>query len=159
MMQAVRETSDGHIWFSSPLLHSESNLLLKEFCAARNKPLVIAGLQYPRSFWTGETDSESDLSSTISSFLDNALQTHGKTSVVYISFGTVFFPTNVPWHLHVLIDALNEAKMPFILVKGSATSSAYDDKAQKVLDKKIAEGGVGMQTEWVHQESVLKHPA
>ncbi|KAJ7097455.1 hypothetical protein C8R44DRAFT_370256 [Mycena epipterygia] len=86
-------------------------------------------------------------------FLDRMQSKFGENSVLFISFGTVFWPT-VPEQLEVLVDALSEKKFPFILSHPSPFASISDS-----LSEKITGSGIGFATAWCPQQMILNHPA
>jgi len=86
-------------------------------------------------------------------FLGDMLVQHGKKSVIFISFGTLYWAT-VLEYLDELIEALIEKRAPFIL----AYASHYA-KISEQLAEKIKSSGLGMLTAWSPQQSILNHPA
>ncbi|KAJ7627934.1 hypothetical protein DFH06DRAFT_725204 [Mycena polygramma] len=87
------------------------------------------------------------------SFLDSMGSKYGKNSVLYISFGSVFWP-KLDEQLEDLIDALVEKQFPFILCHPSPLATVSD----AVLEK-ISTSGIGLATKWAPQQFILTHPA
>ncbi|QRW25636.1 glycosyltransferase family 1 protein [Rhizoctonia solani] len=96
-----------------------------------------------------------DPKSPVTQFLDRAYVENGAHSVIYISFGTVFFP--LPSSMPHLMAALDEvAKAGFKFVFALSSKSATLDKSW--MDAHI-EAGNAVFPEWANQTAVLEHPA
>lgn len=96
-----------------------------------------------------------DPSSPITQFLDQAYTERGAHSVIYVAFGTVFFPP--PSSLSLLMAVLDEiprAGLRFIL----ALSSESAQLDQTWMDGHI-EAGNAIFPQWTNQTEVLEHPA
>ncbi|WVW83986.1 hypothetical protein I302_106011 [Kwoniella bestiolae CBS 10118] len=88
-------------------------------------------------------------------FLDEALEEKGKDSVIYISFGTLYFAPSLE-QLSILLDVLISLDKRFILSLGIASP----DIQTMVKDKFDSNGqGKGIYVDWAPQLSVLKHEA
>ncbi|KZO90755.1 glycosyltransferase family 1 protein [Calocera viscosa TUFC12733] len=87
-------------------------------------------------------------------FLDGALNEYGASSVLYISFGSMFFPP--PEHLSVLVEAILalEKPTPFLM-----TTPGAHGHFPEYLEDKIKQSRLGILVSWVDQQSVLSHPA
>ncbi|KZT56241.1 glycosyltransferase family 1 protein [Calocera cornea HHB12733] len=87
-------------------------------------------------------------------FLDGALKGYGAGSILYISFGSMFFPPSE--HLRTLVDAVLalEPPMPFLM-----TTPGAHGKFPKDLESKIKETKHGILVPWVDQQAALSHPA
>ncbi|KAG6913980.1 hypothetical protein DXG01_003161 [Tephrocybe rancida] len=62
------------------------------------------------------TSTASDVdnrNSNVAAFLDAVLHKHGKHSLIFISFGSMFWPSNAG-HIEEVIDAVIEKKTPFV---------------------------------------------
>ncbi|ELU42308.1 UDPGT domain-containing protein [Rhizoctonia solani AG-1 IA] len=95
-----------------------------------------------------------DPKSPVTQFLDRAYVENGAHSVIYISFGTVFFP--LPSSMPHLMAALDEvAKAGFKFVFALSSKSATLDKSW--MDAHI-EAGNAVFPEWANQTAVLEHP-
>lgn len=87
-------------------------------------------------------------------FLDNALERFGARSVVYISFGTIIWPTLRPSLMEEMVDTLLEKDIPFVF-----STPSLDGKVSDMTKKKVQESGMGMILDWVPQLEVLQHQA
>ncbi|KAH9476192.1 UDP-glycosyltransferase 84A1 [Psilocybe cubensis] len=108
-------------------------------------PLVPPKTSNPAEGMTGSAETEE--------FLNKMLQSHGEKSVVYMSFGTVFWPTKQDY-IGEVINAFIEKNMPFIICYASPFASLSED-----LIVKINSSGIGLVSKWVPQQYILNHPA
>ncbi|EUC55155.1 UDP-glycosyltransferase 74C1 [Rhizoctonia solani AG-3 Rhs1AP] len=100
---------------------------------------------------THQTEPESP----VTQFLDRAYTEKGAHSVIYVSFGTIFFPLpSSTSHLMTVLDEILHAGFKFILTLSSDTAQ---------LDKSSMDGhvraGNAIFPEWTNQTAVLEHPA
>ncbi|CAE6457487.1 unnamed protein product [Rhizoctonia solani] len=96
-----------------------------------------------------------DPSSPVTQFLDRAYTDNGAHSVVYISFGTLFFP--IPSsisHLMAALDEIPKAGLRFVFALSSANATL--DKSW--MNRHI-EAGNAIFPDWANQTAVLEHPA
>ncbi|KAL1942863.1 hypothetical protein VTO73DRAFT_5103 [Trametes versicolor] len=89
----------------------------------------------------------------IQAFLDRQLQEKGKHSVLYISFGSMFFPLN-PEVFAAFLETVMEQNIPFIVSHPSPFAVFSDE-----LKKKVEEYGNGFFSPWSPQQTLLNHPA
>ncbi|KAJ7161847.1 UDP-Glycosyltransferase/glycogen phosphorylase [Mycena crocata] len=120
-----------------------------------HKPVYSVGPLLPPGYGAGAgtTPSVSPEHSEIQTFLDSMHSKYGDDSVLFISFGTVFWPTQQE-QLEEIVSALTEKKFPFIL----AHASPFAVISESLLDK-INASGLGMATKWSPQQFILSHPA
>lgn len=90
----------------------------------------------------------------ILAFLNDAQARWGRRSVVYVSFGTVIWPTLRPWLVEEILQTLIELGVPFIM----ATASAHG-KLSKEMKARVNASGLGIVSDWVPQLKVLQHEA
>ncbi|KAI3607112.1 glycosyltransferase family 1 protein [Moniliophthora roreri] len=83
-------------------------------------------------------------------FLNNMQDRFGTKSVIYISFGTFFWPEMAS--LSAVLDELIHAQIPFLWAHPSG-------QPPKNLRKKISGSGTGMEVSWALQQRVLAHSA
>jgi len=117
------------------------------------KDVHVLGPLLPSGYGTVAQNGEEGQSVNIKVFLEDMLVQHGKRSVYFISFGTLYW-TTVPEYLDEFIEALIEKKAPFIL----AYASSYAKLSEKQVEK-IKSSGLGMITTWSPQQFILNHPA
>ncbi|KAF8684319.1 Glycosyltransferase family 1 protein [Rhizoctonia solani] len=96
-----------------------------------------------------------DPNSPVTQFLDRAYAENGAHSIIYISFGTLFFPLldSIP-HLMAVLDEISKFGYRFIFALSSASAT---------LDKSWMDGhidaGNAIFPQWTNQTAVLEHPA
>ncbi|KAJ6550059.1 hypothetical protein B0H19DRAFT_1160311 [Mycena capillaripes] len=120
-----------------------------------HKPLYAVGPLLPLGYG-GEQSSSSPKTpraEEMKLFLDSMGSKYGDKSVLFISFGTIFWP-RVEGQLEDLIDALVEKEFPFILCYASPFAILSG-----VLLQKIQASGIGMASTWAQQQFILTHPA
>ncbi|KAK7029551.1 hypothetical protein VNI00_014428 [Paramarasmius palmivorus] len=89
----------------------------------------------------------------IDSFLGRMEQQFGGRSVLYISFGSVWWPPKVDT-LWALLDSLIAERVPFIMASPSPFAQVPDD-----IKQRARESGIGMIVNWAPQEHILTHSA
>ncbi|KAJ7454822.1 UDP-Glycosyltransferase/glycogen phosphorylase [Mycena latifolia] len=125
---------------------------LESWFTSLSKPLYAVGPLLPlKSSAAASQIGEND--TMFKAFLDGMLAQYGEHSVIFISFGTVFWPT-VHEYVDELVEALLEKKAPFILCHASPFA-----KTSEELSEKIKNSGLGMLTKWSPQQFILNHPA
>ncbi|KAH9895069.1 UDP-Glycosyltransferase/glycogen phosphorylase [Cubamyces lactineus] len=109
-------------------------------------PLVPIGKQAVEN----ETNQTAD-SVAIETFLDTTLESSGKQSLLYISFGSMPHNAEVD-KLWTFLQVVMDLGIPFIM------SHSSDDIPPNVLDK-ITSCTKGLVSPWTPQQTVLQHPA
>ncbi|TCD70764.1 hypothetical protein EIP91_001793 [Steccherinum ochraceum] len=89
----------------------------------------------------------------IVSFMNRILSERGEKSILFISFGSIFWPTKQE-ALWAVLDTVMSLKVPFILSHASPFAIIPDE----VLSKVKAYGD-GLLTKWSPQQTILSHPA
>ncbi|KAJ6569355.1 hypothetical protein B0H19DRAFT_1135172 [Mycena capillaripes] len=119
-----------------------------------HKPLYSVGPLLPPGYGAEQTlTSNIPRDTELKSFLDSMASKFGNKSVLFISFGSVFWPT-LEGQLEDLVDALVEKQFPFILCHPSPLAVVSD-----VLLDKIKSSGIGVSSAWAPQQFILNHPA
>ncbi|KAG6809307.1 hypothetical protein H0H92_000751 [Tricholoma furcatifolium] len=139
---------------SSPEVYAKETLgAIKTWQSEQGKPVYFVGPL------VSQPNAQSDLTkdnSDIATFLDKALEQHGKHSVVSwgkVAFGTTDWPTR-PEYLDEVIEALLEKNIPFIVGHASPFAQIAPE-----LSEKVKASGIGLLTPWCPQQFVLSHPA
>ncbi|THU84356.1 UDP-Glycosyltransferase/glycogen phosphorylase [Dendrothele bispora CBS 962.96] len=86
-------------------------------------------------------------------FLDKMHAKYGEKSVIYMSFGTVFWPAN-PEKIWAAIEEILASGTPLVWAHPSPFCQIPDDKLKMFQDSEIA-----FETQWAPQEAILSHPA
>ncbi|KAH9940519.1 UDP-Glycosyltransferase/glycogen phosphorylase [Epithele typhae] len=90
----------------------------------------------------------------IQTFLDETLVADGERSLLYISFGSLYWPSSAPEKLWAFIDVVMERKIPFILGHASPLASIPNEARDK-----IEAYGKALLCPWTPQQLILNHPA
>ncbi|KAF9257355.1 UDP-Glycosyltransferase/glycogen phosphorylase [Marasmius fiardii PR-910] len=141
--------TEGVLCVTSSAVEREGVGAMREFMNGLGKDFFLAGL----STRTIPEPSPSTDRDGVVAFLDRIYQEHGQKSLIYISFGSISWPTN-PASLYAIIDELIQARIPFLFAHGSPRAVV----PEQVLSK-ITSSGVGKEVKWAPQDAVLKHPA
>ncbi|CAE6409699.1 unnamed protein product [Rhizoctonia solani] len=97
-----------------------------------------------------------DSDSPVTQFLDRAHADKGPHSVIYIAFGTAFFPLPSSMsHLMAILDEISTHGYKFIFALPSARAKQLD---QSWIDAHV-QAGNAIFPEWTNQTAVLEHPA
>ncbi|KAF8209218.1 UDP-Glycosyltransferase/glycogen phosphorylase [Mycena galopus ATCC 62051] len=119
-----------------------------------NKPIYVVGPLLPPGYGTEEKPTFGSLGDLeIASFLDSMKSKHGERSVLFISFGSVFWP-KVQEQLDYLVDTLIAKEFPFILCHASPAAIV-----PAALSQKIKSSGIGIATPWAPQQYILTNRA
>ncbi|KAF8605586.1 UDP-Glycosyltransferase/glycogen phosphorylase [Ceratobasidium sp. AG-I] len=106
---------------------------------------------------TPASDSPATSRSEVLDFLDRAYTERGAHSVVYVAFGTVFFPLPESIeHLTIILDEILD--QGFRLIFALSSAAAKHGLGAEYLEK-LVNGGQAIIPEWTNQPQVLEHPA
>ncbi|KAJ7913727.1 hypothetical protein B0H13DRAFT_1612277, partial [Mycena leptocephala] len=154
--QKLAGAVDGFIVTTSVCLEPVGMPFCREFYDKQGKELFAVGIQAHELCWT---DSAAVVPSDerARSFLDRAVREYGLKSVLYISFGSFFFPVATPQLVEALLDTLLtiESPFPFIFSLGGQMASLPADLIQRVNNS-----GKGLICDfWVEQRALLQYGA
>ncbi|KAG8991572.1 hypothetical protein FRB94_012431 [Tulasnella sp. JGI-2019a] len=76
-------------------------------------------------------------------------------SVIYISFGTIFYPIEQPWRIETVVKTLLETRTPFLFSRAAQMFMPFGPE----LEKGMKESGIGMAVDFVPQNEALAHPS
>ncbi|KIK52859.1 glycosyltransferase family 1 protein [Collybiopsis luxurians FD-317 M1] len=143
---------DGIICVSSSVYEPEAIKVAKEWTESMGKAWYTVGpLSLPDSLPPTQAHDEQEL--LVISFLNRMQDEFGERSVLFISFGTIYWPAQ-PEKLWAIIDELICLRKPFIFAHTSPLAHIPEEKM-----KMISESGIGMAMSWCPQEKILSHPA
>ncbi|KAI0745368.1 UDP-Glycosyltransferase/glycogen phosphorylase [Earliella scabrosa] len=151
------EKSDGVLLFTPESYEPEAVAAARGWFAATGRRAYTTGPLLPSASKSTANLNEKKLSNEsneIVAFLDKTLETSGEKSLVYISFGSVFWPLANPEMLWGFIDVLIERDIPFILSHASPLAAIPDE-----IKEKVATYGKGIMSPWTPQQLILDHPA
>ncbi|KAL5488481.1 hypothetical protein ACEPAI_6599 [Sanghuangporus weigelae] len=120
-----------------------------------SKPVIAVGpLSPPASAEDIDRErSKSSVGEEVEVFLNNALDKFGRNSIVYISFGTVWWSSE-PEKIWTFIDVLLEQGIPFLLSHASPVAIIPDE-----LSIRVKASGLGYISRWLPQQLILRHKA
>jgi len=117
------------------------------------KEVHVLGPLLPSGYGTETQNREEGVSVDIQTFLEEMQVQHGKGSVFFISFGTVFYPS-ASEYVEELIEALIKKNAPFVFAHASSSVEISEQ-----LIEKVKLSGLGKLTAWSPQQLILNHPA
>ncbi|KZT72409.1 glycosyltransferase family 1 protein [Daedalea quercina L-15889] len=145
---------DGLILAGPECYEPEAVAALRDWFAESSRPVYACGPLIPHGPQAVSFErQQSPEAAKIEGFLDAMLASHGDNSVIYVSFGTIFFPME-PQKLAAFLDVAMEKKIPFILNH----TSPYIPLPDFVTDK-LRSYADCMVTKWCPQQLVLSHSA
>ncbi|CZR66912.1 uncharacterized protein PAC_16813 [Phialocephala subalpina] len=144
-MVDLAKSTDGVICASSEAIEGEALKTCSEFQKIYGVGLSVA----PRGWSTGLTVKDD----TIRTFLDK----FEHNSVLYISFGSMFFPTTEPTHVTAFLETLEATSFPFIFGLGGRLATGTLESS--LIDRINASGKGLIHNAWVDQQAILQHDA
>ncbi|KAI0634631.1 hypothetical protein C8Q77DRAFT_1113597 [Trametes polyzona] len=162
---SVLRSGDGLITFDAAAYHPGATRALRAIFAdwdselklASSRPVVYAGpLVSGRHGWRTPPNAnkeQSPLQDNLGAFLDKQLRERGERSVLLVSFGSMFWPSD-PAKLGAVLDVLVETNVPFVMSCASPFAAIPDETKRKVDAYSSA-----FLSQWVPQQSVLEHKA
>ncbi|KAF8184364.1 hypothetical protein K438DRAFT_2020389 [Mycena galopus ATCC 62051] len=131
--QKLARAVDAFIITTSHCLEPVGVPYCRELYTKRGQELFAVGMQAHELCWT-DSDSATVVPSDerVRSFLDRAVREYGLKSVLYISFGSFFFPVATPQLVEALLDTLLTLSraFPFIFSLGGQMASLPADLIQ-----------------------------
>ncbi|KAF9551249.1 UDP-Glycosyltransferase/glycogen phosphorylase [Agrocybe pediades] len=142
---------DGVVAVNAEALESESITAMRKWFSSWDKEVYAIGPLLPSGYGAQE---QSDRGATeIKEFLERMLEQHGKHSVILMSFGTAFWPSDTTY-MEEVVEAMIEKKFPFILAHASRFA-----KLRPEFVIRVKESGVGILSKWCPQQYILNHEA
>ncbi|KAI0772978.1 UDP-Glycosyltransferase/glycogen phosphorylase [Trametes elegans] len=147
----VLQQTDGVLTFDSAAYHPEAVAAAREWLAETSRKIYYTGPLVPSgSAVDGVALTEEG--KAVLAFLDRQLAERGERSVIYISFGSLFWPTN-PEKVHLVLQVLAEGNIPFILTQSSAYIALLEET--KTMLNRYNDAAI---VDWAPQQAVLEHP-
>ncbi|KAI0630197.1 UDP-Glycosyltransferase/glycogen phosphorylase [Trametes polyzona] len=151
----VMQDADGLITFDAAEYHPRATAAILQYYGKDSRKAIYAGPLLPAGEKAVSTEAfQSHNGGEIMAFLDEKLKTAGERSVLYVSFGSLFWPKD-PTRLWAVIDVLIEKNVPFVLSHGATFASPMPDDVKT----KIKQYGNAVVSDWVPQQALLDHPA
>ncbi|KAG7098063.1 hypothetical protein E1B28_000037 [Marasmius oreades] len=142
--------SDGVITVSFPVIEKEGIEACDRYFGSLGKSHFSVG---PLELMPDVTEGRDAVTDGVLLFLDKMEGEFGEKSVIFISFGTLFWPTNTSV-FDAIIDELKTTKTPFIVAHPSPVA-----RTSKGLLDKIRACPYGLELAWAPQKRILSHPA
>ncbi|KAJ7920623.1 hypothetical protein B0H13DRAFT_2421069 [Mycena leptocephala] len=160
--QKLTKIADGIIPPSSVCIEPVGVPYYRGFYKKRGQELFTIGLQAHELYWT-DAPPASPTNATVAAFLDSALTQYGPKSVLYISFGSLFFPIAMPALVEALVDALLSVEQPLSPDKTKRVNCQKRDGHSRVPSALIARVNAsarGLACDfWVEQRAIMHHRA
>jgi UDP-glucoronosyl and UDP-glucosyl transferase len=121
----------------------------------RDRPTFHLGPMLPPTSNMDTSSSSIGSHLEVMSLLDSVLASHGPQSLLYISFGTQHFPSDLT-NLAILLQTLSHRQLPFIFAHpthGSLPSTFVNSLPP------LTPSAPYLLTGWAPQQAVLAHPA
>ncbi|KAI0664707.1 UDP-Glycosyltransferase/glycogen phosphorylase [Cubamyces menziesii] len=146
---------DGVLLFTPESYEPEAVAAARAWTAETGRTTYLCGPLLPTGSQAAANEKkQSKETGEIEEFLETTLKTSGEKSLLYISFGSVFWPVKTPEKLWAFLDVVMERNIPFILSHASPFASIPDEVKEKV---KLY--GKGLLSPWTPQQTILEHPA
>ncbi|CAK5272295.1 unnamed protein product [Mycena citricolor] len=152
--QEMAHLVDGFFCPTSSALEPVTAPLSREFYKQRGQELFLVGPQMHDDEWEAPSAGPGPTDERVKTFLDESRKKYGPKSVLYISFGSMFFPLATPHLVEVMIDVLLslETVIPFVFVLAGAMASL----PKETIDRIHASGRGLVCAHWVDQKAILK---
>ncbi|KAI8989209.1 hypothetical protein BD414DRAFT_536507 [Trametes punicea] len=143
---------DGIITADAADYHPAVAAAYREFLTEHGKKLYLAGPLIPKGY-PAPTVTDAGDADRVMRFMDQQVKMGGEKSVIYVSFGSLFWPSD-PAKLVAALDLLANQKIPFIISRPSPVAKLPDDLLQRLKENPNVYVG-----DWLPQRAILDHPA
>ncbi|KAH9849890.1 UDP-Glycosyltransferase/glycogen phosphorylase [Lenzites betulinus] len=149
------EACDGVLLNTTEPYEHEAVAAVRKWYAETGRPVYVCGpLVPPQSAnATANEKQQSNDSDSIQVFLDSTLETSGEKSLLYIAFGSVYWPPKAE-NIWAFLDVVMELNIPFILSHSSPMAVIPEE-----VKEKVKAYGKGVLSLWSPQQTILQHPA
>ncbi|KAK7463058.1 hypothetical protein VKT23_007644 [Stygiomarasmius scandens] len=114
----------------------------------------IGPLSVPKAGLYGTDGHEDDKTyAPVVEFLNKMQEKHGEKSVIYISFGSMFWPVDST-RFWVMVEEFLKNNTPIIVAHPGLNGPADEEKLSLIKNSPI-----GLELKWAPQETILSHPA
>ncbi|KAJ6575655.1 hypothetical protein DFH09DRAFT_1031821 [Mycena vulgaris] len=154
--QALAKFVDGYCAPTATCLEPIGVPYCRELYRKLGQEIFTVGPQAHELCWS-DAPPVPPTNALIRSFLENAVGQYGAKSVLYISFGSLFFPIVTPQLVEALVNTLLhlEKHFPFIFALGGKMASL-----PKAFIETVNASGKGLICDfWVEQRAILQHAA
>ncbi|KAI0706807.1 UDP-Glycosyltransferase/glycogen phosphorylase [Cerioporus squamosus] len=151
--RVVRE-ADGMVTFDAADYCPEATKAVRAWFAERKRKVYYAGPLIPQGRDAEANElKQSQQAETIVRFLEEKVASHGERSVIYVSFGSLLWPTDNAKFWAVL-KTIAEKNIPFVM-----SCAAEFFRPPEGMNDKLSVYGNAIVAKWVPQQAVLEHPA
>ncbi|OSD03899.1 glycosyltransferase family 1 protein [Trametes coccinea BRFM310] len=145
---------DGAVVATPECYEREAVAAARTFFADIHKPVYVLGPLQASGAQAAQLErAHAPQAQEVEAFLDKTLKESGERSLLYISFGSIFWPMKAPEQLWAFLDAAMELGIPFLLSHASPFAVIPDS-----VREKVHEYGKALVAPWVPQQLVLNHP-
>ncbi|KAJ7206379.1 hypothetical protein GGX14DRAFT_643524 [Mycena pura] len=155
--QKLAKAVDGYIVTTGVYFEPIGVPYCQEYYRKRGQEIFAVGMQTHELDFSEAVHGVAPSNELVSLFLQNALSECGPKSVLYISFGSFFFPVATPQLVEALVTTLLdlETPFPFIFSLGAQMASLPEE-----LIERVNTSGKGLVCDfWVEQRAILQHAA
>ncbi|EIW63123.1 UDP-Glycosyltransferase/glycogen phosphorylase [Trametes versicolor FP-101664 SS1] len=147
---------DGVLLMTPEPYEPDAVAAVRKWYAETGRSAYVCGPLLPPKSATAKAkeQQQSKEATEISAFLDTTLKTSGKKSLLYISFGSIFWPIKSPETIWAFLDVVMERNIPFIMSHASPLATVPDE-----VKEKVKAYGKGIMSPWSPQQTILEHPA
>ncbi|KAH9925915.1 UDP-Glycosyltransferase/glycogen phosphorylase [Epithele typhae] len=147
--------TDGALLTSFESWEKDSIQVARNWLAETGRPVYTTGPLLPPASKTSVANEkiQSPEGAEIEAFLGEMLSRSGEHSLLYISFGSIFFPVKTPEKLWAFLEVVVELNIPFIMSAASPFCVVPDEVRVKVKSY-----GKGLISTWTPQQMILDHP-
>ncbi|KAH8085453.1 hypothetical protein BXZ70DRAFT_561619 [Cristinia sonorae] len=151
------EKSDGMLIMTPEAYEPAAVAATKEWFAESKRPVwavgpLISSVTTRNEGTMSGKDVRSESVDTVTKFMDDTLATHGERTMIYISFGSTFWPSNFE-KAEAFIDVLIEKRIPFIFSHGPVVAQLTE-----AFKEKVEKSSVGLLSRSAPQQTILLHP-
>ncbi|KAH9893511.1 UDP-Glycosyltransferase/glycogen phosphorylase [Cubamyces lactineus] len=144
---------DGILTFDAAAYNLEATKALREWFGETGRKVYYAGPLIPKAPRPKSHVSPDGDEGDVIAFLDKQLAERGEKSVIYVSFGSMFWPMD-PSKLLAALEVLMDKDIHFLMTRPSPFAHIPDE----FLDKVKAYPGAHV-ANWAPQLAVLEHSA
>ncbi|KAI0674842.1 UDP-Glycosyltransferase/glycogen phosphorylase [Trametes maxima] len=150
------EATDGIFLLTAEPYEPGAVEAVRKWFGETGRPTYVTGpLLPPPSSTAAENEKKQSKQATeIGEFLDSTLNSSGERSLLYISWGSLFWPMRTPEKIWAFLDVVMELDIPFILSHASPVAVVPDE-----IKEKVKAYGKGLLSPWSPQQTILEHPA
>ncbi|CAK5272616.1 unnamed protein product [Mycena citricolor] len=152
--QELARLADGFFSPTSVALEPLTAAFCRKYFEQRGQEVFLVGPQMHDDEWEAPSAGPGPSDERVKTFLDDARRKFGPKSVLYISFGSMYFPVETPHLVEVMIDVLLrlESPIPFIFVLAGAMAALPEE----TIDRIRTSGRGLVCAHWVDQKAILK---